>query len=605
MRALGLVFLSVTIAAAQPYTPGVQVKQGTTLIGQAPILNFPTTDFGASKSGSTVTVDLGSDIPHTGPFDDGSNFDPTFGVSNVPNVPFDWTDAASFTVGPLSGDADLLQFDDPVELWPSFPTPAASTTTRLLNFDATATKSNGSNPWYLIDISPTLTWTTTSGDYVAVRAGGTLTNTAGPSGAGYQFTIFKSSLLLQSSGSDGDKPFLPDTFTDLTTVSHGDTTAATESAWVSVSLVAQQVIQALGSNYTMANTAMNVAGMYFQPTFDAASGKTMTVSGPVAAVFVRAHGATGSGTKTLSGSYAGLWMEDPTSGSVDFTNNYSVKSFGTTTALVNAGPVRIGDTTNPTEKLEVAGNVLATGTSTVQGATHTFGTTNSPTFSLGTGGSGTNSTTMIVNAGTSGTTAGSYRIQRDATDLAQFSNNGTNTFIDYGGSTGTLNLRAGFVGTTRLSLTSLGFLTLTNSAVDTEAFRIVGTATNDDPNYRVFPGRTTTTGNATAAINTFATTTGEVYLAEMRAIGKCTSGSSCTAGAAIGCIRRTAFDNIGGTLHAAAIEDDGDGAYLTNADVAGTCDMAISGTNIVANVIGVANENYTWHSVLIIQSFNT
>lgn len=279
--------------------------------------------------------------------------------------------------------ASFVAVDDHLQLWPSMTSPKANFTLSLAHFSNSISKVNVSNPWYLVNVEPGATWGTVGGDYVVIRAGGFVANSVGP--AIYQFTIFKSSIDLISNGNNSAKPFLPDAYTDNTRVIHNGASAATETAWVSVTLASNQTISALGADYTLGNPIQALAAVYFQPNFHAGSGHTLTVSGPCSAVFVRdpdttsdlapnslapAASTPNTGTRNLSAPYGGMWVENLTKFSTVYalwslvtsgTGKFFCVNTGGAPTYDNGNHVRYnGDTTVGNGLTSVVGNELLT-----------------------------------------------------------------------------------------------------------------------------------------------------------------------------------------------------------------------------------------------------
>lgn len=274
-----------------------------------------------------------------------------------------------------------VYLDSPVKLWPTFPTtPAANTTYNLISFANSLTKSAVSNPMHWIDISPNIKLDTAGIITSVVRAGGTVTSSVKPSGVGYQLTIFKNDMFYKSVA-NSCPPFLPDTFADqcqmATTVG-----SAIENTWVPVTVLAQQIFSAYsGSTYILANTAgLNGAAVYYQPTFGADSLSMLGIIGGVAAVYVRAPqgGATPTGSlQVAQGRYAGMWLENLATGSAQLGRTHTLYSIGSTTTMIHAGPVRLGDTNDPASGmlLDIASltQVSTAGLVSVYNADPTFG----------------------------------------------------------------------------------------------------------------------------------------------------------------------------------------------------------------------------------------
>lgn len=106
----------------------------------------------------------------------------------------------------------------------------------------------------------------------------------------------------------------------------------------------------------------------------------------------------------------------------------------------------------------VSGTARATftssGSSTAVGSTHTFGTAGTATtLTIGQGTTGSDAATLRVRSGNTTTTAPSVILTRNASDLAQLTTNGTDTFLDY---TGALDHRSGIAGSVRIRFPAAG-----------------------------------------------------------------------------------------------------------------------------------------------------
>lgn len=103
------------------------------------------------------------------------------------------------------------------------------------------------------------------------------------------------------------------------------------------------------------------------------------------------------------------------------------------------------------------GSITGTGNLSVLGSTHTFGTVGtSTTVTMGQGAAGADIATLTLQGGTGGG-ASILNLRRGASVRARFIDDGTNTGIDYGG---TFTLKAGFAGTTRVTIAASGETTI-------------------------------------------------------------------------------------------------------------------------------------------------
>lgn len=153
------------------------------------------------------------------------------------------------------------------------------------------------------------------------------------------------------------------------------------------------------------------------------------------------------------------------------------------------------------------------------------------------------------------------------------------------------------IGTTSPSAT----LQATQATAGSEVLRLQTTATNDDPNFKVYQNRVATTdGNATT-IQTIAISASNSYLIEARVVGRRTGGVAGTADDGAAYIRRALVTTKTGTVTVNATQDG-----LTQEDQAGwNATFAVSGTDILVQVTGAADNNVTWHSTVIVSNVGT
>lgn len=181
----------------------------------------------------------------------------------------------------------------------------------------------------------------------------------------------------------------------------------------------------------------------------------------------------------------------------------------------------------------------------------------------------------------------------------------------FGGQLGIYTVKTGASALTqRILMNGSGTTTVSQDVTDVQTFCVTSAATNDDPNYCIYQGRQTVSGNSTINIITIAApaSTSNVIL-EAQAICSCTSGSQCTAGNNMADVRGGLFRISAGT--ATEIEEQADyastflGGGAASAELGGTFDLSTSGGNILVRYLGIANENATCHATATVSYFNT
>lgn len=157
------------------------------------------------------------------------------------------------------------------------------------------------------------------------------------------------------------------------------------------------------------------------------------------------------------------------------------------------------------------------------------------------------------------------------------------------------------IGPTSLAAPSAR-LHVAEQTINSEVARLESVATNDDPNYRVFQYRTTSTGNVTVTLFTHDLTANKVALVEARIVGVCTAscGTVGTGGAAVMVGRAKDLagtaSEIGAEVMTVAVAEDTDGSW-------GTPTFGVSAGNVTGSLAtsGDADIVITWHTTLIVQ----
>lgn len=140
-----------------------------------------------------------------------------------------------------------------------------------------------------------------------------------------------------------------------------------------------------------------------------------------------------------------------------------------------------------------------------------------------------------------------------------------------------------------------------DNGVGNEIFKLVSTATNDDPNYRVYQNRVATTDATLTTLHTIAIAASNTYLIESRIVARRTGGTAGTADDGAVYIRRAMVTTKTGTVTISAVQDG-----LTQEDQAGwDATFNVSGTNILVQITGAADNNVTWHATTIIQHLSS
>ena len=130
--------------------------------------------------------------------------------------------------------------------------------------------------------------------------------------------------------------------------------------------------------------------------------------------------------------------------------------------------------------------------------------------------------------------------------------------------------------------------------VGSEVARLESVATNDDPSERIYQGRVATTDATVTTINTIATTNDTTIFVTIYASARRTGGSSGSAGDAAGYVFYTVYKNIGGVLSVLSSS----AAFTAESQSGWNLGTATSGTNLLIQVTGAANNNVTWHSTV-------
>ncbi|TAK04201.1 hypothetical protein EPO34_03585 [Patescibacteria group bacterium] len=135
-----------------------------------------------------------------------------------------------------------------------------------------------------------------------------------------------------------------------------------------------------------------------------------------------------------------------------------------------------------------------------------------------------------------------------------------------------------------------------------EAHRIETVATNDDVAEKVYQGRAATTDATATTILTLATITDSVKMIEIKVAARRTGGTGGTAGDGAGYARVATFKNIAGTVsQIGSTQDNATHESQAVWDVS----FSISGTNVLVQVTGAADNNITWHATARVYELST
>lgn len=143
--------------------------------------------------------------------------------------------------------------------------------------------------------------------------------------------------------------------------------------------------------------------------------------------------------------------------------------------------------------------------------------------------------------------------------------------------------------------------TITSPSLSTDVLKLVSTATNDDPVFRVQHARLATTNAVETNLWSLATTADNSYLIECRVIARRTGGSAGADNDTAGYIIRGAFNNTSGTVSIIGAQNED---MFREDDSTWDIDLETSGANIQLNVTGATNVNITWHATVFIQTIS-
>jgi hypothetical protein len=145
-------------------------------------------------------------------------------------------------------------------------------------------------------------------------------------------------------------------------------------------------------------------------------------------------------------------------------------------------------------------------------------------------------------------------------------------------------------------------LHIVEDTLGSEVHRIETIADNDDVSEKVFQGRAATTDATATTILTLATITDSVKMIEVRVAARRTGGTGGTAGDVGSYIKKATFKNVGGAVsQVGSTTDDHVAESQAGWDVA----FSVSGTNVLVQVTGAADNNVTWHATARVYELST
>lgn len=143
-----------------------------------------------------------------------------------------------------------------------------------------------------------------------------------------------------------------------------------------------------------------------------------------------------------------------------------------------------------------------------------------------------------------------------------------------------------------------GAVTIGGATAGATALSISSTATNDDPNYIVRQTRVATTDATVTTIDTVTIAASNSYAIEARVVSRRTGGTSGAADDGAFHVRSCLV-----TTKSSVVTITGTTSVVTQEDQAGwDVTFTVSGSTVLIQVTGAANNNVTWHCTAIIQN---
>lgn len=129
-----------------------------------------------------------------------------------------------------------------------------------------------------------------------------------------------------------------------------------------------------------------------------------------------------------------------------------------------------------------------------------------------------------------------------------------------------------------------------------EIFRLVSTATNDDPTVSLFQNRVATTDELAVTLHSYATSSNQRYAVCVWVLMRRTGGVNGADGDGGFIVHLANARNVAGVVTISNVTSIGPGLNMQGMTVAAVS-IEASGTNILVRVNGDPGTNYTWHLV--------
>ncbi len=299
---------------------------------------------------------------------------------------------------------------------------------------------------------------------------------------------------------------------------------------------------------------------------------TTNVTLPTSGTLVNSSVTTLSSLSSVGTITSGVWngtIISPTYGGTGINNGTSTITLAASLTTSGANPLTLTTTGTTNLTLPTTGTLVNTAVTTLSSlssiGTITSGTWNGTLIGVGYGGTGTATTFTagsIVFAGASGV----------------YTQNNADLFWD------NTNNRLGI-----------------NTATPSQALHVVGTLRVDGvtggPQYQVVGGTVNTTDNTVTTIVTVAVPTNTVLLVEARVTSRKTGGAGTgTTGDGNAYIRTVKVKNVSGTVTAGTTSS----TFTDEDNTPFNCTFAVSGTNLLVQVLGANNDNVTWDATVIV-----
>jgi hypothetical protein len=283
-------------------------------------------------------------------------------------------------------------------------------------------------------------------------------------------------------------------------------------------------------------------------------------------------------------------------GALGASSKFTWDEAGTTLVLGDDPSDGVGLFATPGADLDIFTQHRTSGDSSSGAVTvwagHGFGSGNGGIVQIvgGDGGATGNGGTVTIASGTRGSTSGvpgDIEIFVDGGASADLS--GGDVYIASGSASGTGD--AGDVNIELPTASGTGrhgqFRVYTNNAF-----------TGGAPNYSIRQKQITTTNATITTLDTISLLTNQIYLIEARVLARRTGGTAGTANDCASYIIVGTFKNssgtvtqVGATTMVHSVED----------QAAWDCVFTVSGTTVLVQVTGAANNNVAWHSSCVVQ----